>query len=139
MAPSTHQTLIMRAPVIGRRTRVSPLILIAMVLLAIFLPGTDDGVWPWVRIALRVAAAICTCSLLHTLEHNISARFYRHGTTFRLLIQMSLMLSGLVGGLAAVYLLGVPLKSIGDGGTALAAIICGSSCSARAWARRSCW
>ena len=36
------------------------------------------------------------------------------------------MLSGMVGGLAAVYLLGVPLRSIGDGGTTLVAIVCGS-------------
>lgn len=126
MPPSTHQTLIMRAPVIGRRPRISPFILVAVVLLGIFIPGTDDGAWPWIRIAMRVAAAVCTCSLLHTLEHNISARFSRHGTAFRLLIQMALMMAGLVGGLAAVYLIGVPLRSIGDGGTALVAIVCGS-------------
>ena len=36
------------------------------------------------------------------------------------------MLFGMIGGLAAVYLLGVPLRSIGDGGTTLAAIVCGA-------------
>ena len=126
MAPAHHHTLIMRAPVIGRRARVSPIILVVLVMVGILLPGTDDGVWPWLRIAVRVSAAICACSLIHTLEHNVSARFSRHGTGYRFLIQVSLMLFGMIGGLAAVYLLGVPLRSIGDGGTTLVAIVCGS-------------
>ena len=126
MALANHQTLIMRAPVIGRRQRVPPVMLASMVLLGILLPGTDEGVWPWLRIFTRVSAAVCVCSLLHTLEHNVSARFSRHSTSYRLLTHLALMLAGVVGGLTAVYLVGVPLRSVGDGGTSLVAIVCGT-------------
>jgi class 3 adenylate cyclase len=109
----------------GRRG-LSPFLLLMAILFSIFIPELEDGGWPWLHLANRVVAAICVCSLIHAFEYSIHRRFRRFRTAIRLMIQLTLIVTVLGAGLAAVYLIGVPLRSIGDGSTALIAIVCGS-------------
>ena len=126
MSPAPLHTLVLKSTSLPARQRLSPFVLIAVIVVGLFVPSAEDGGWPWFRILNRVVAAVCMCSIVHTFEHAVHARFVRHGSVVRLMVQTALLLSGFVGGLIAVYLVGLPLKSIGDGGTALVAIVCGT-------------
>lgn len=126
MSPAPLHTLLLKTSSLPARQRLSPFVLIAVIVVGLFVPSAEDGGWPWFRILNRVVAAVCMCSIVHTFEHAVHARFVRHGSVVRLMVQTALLLAGFVGGLIAVYLVGLPLKSIGDGGTALVAIVCGT-------------
>ena len=113
----------MRAPVIGRVSACVAHHPVVLVMVGILLPGTDHG-----RGHGFESPSGCQRPSAHAAssiqEHNVVS-ILSAGTGYRFLIQVSLMLFGMIGGLAAVYLLGV-LRSIGDGGTTLVAIVCGS-------------
>jgi len=123
MAPDNPPTPKTNKPKPGSRRSLSPAILVATIFIGIFIPGLEDGGWPWVRLINHIVAAMCACSLIHSFEHSVHHRFSRHGTALRLMIQLTLIVTMFCGGLAALYLVGVPLRSIGDGGTALIAIV----------------
>ena len=125
--PADHlQTLALKKPDIGPRSRLTPGILIATILLGVFVPGIEDGSWPWIRLINRIVAAVCACSIVHSIEYSVHNRFRRRRTAIRLMIQLALLITMFCGGLASLYLVGVPLRSIGDGGTTMIAIICGT-------------
>jgi class 3 adenylate cyclase len=125
MSPTPFQTLVIKAPEVPMRARVSPVVLVVALILGLFVPAFEDGYWPWLRMLNRLVAAVCACSVIHTLEYAVHARFLKHKALVRVMVQLALLVAGFVGGLTAVYVVGRPLRSIGDGGTALVAILAG--------------
>ena len=115
-------TLVMKAPKIYTWSRAVPALLFLALLLGWVVPGSDVGIWPWVAVTLKLVAALCGCSLVHSLEHAVHQRFQTKSWGWRTAMAMALPLLGLIGGVTGVYLLGIPLRAIGDGGTALFAI-----------------
>ena len=79
----------------------------------------------WIRIANRVLAAMCMCSMAHALEDAWHLQFARRSLIQRILAHLSLMMGTTVFCIVIAYLVGVPLKSIGDGGTGLVVIMSG--------------
>ena len=115
----------MKSRKVPRPTRVAPTVLALSLLLSLLLPNSADEPWFWVRIINRIIAGMSVCSLMHTFEHVWHERFVRRSIAQRVLAHMSLMLGAVVFGVVGVYLVGAPLKSIGDGGTGLIVIVAG--------------
>lgn len=104
------------------RPRRSPAVLTITVALSFLLPTSNDEPWFWVRLVNSVFAAIAVCSLMHTAEQSWHDRFLGRSLLQRLLAHLSLMMGAIAFGTAGIYLVGMPLKSIGDGGTAIIVI-----------------
>lgn len=79
----------------------------------------------WIRIANRVLAAMCMCSMAHALEDAWHLQFARRSLPQRILAHLSLMMGTTVFCIVIAYVVGVPLKSIGDGGTGLVVVMSG--------------
>ena len=61
--------------------------------------------------------------MIHGLEHVIHQRFRNRRWPLRLVISLAVPMMGLIAGVTGVYLVGIPLRAIGDGGTALVAVV----------------
>jgi class 3 adenylate cyclase len=133
MIPTTLHTLVMKAPVTRRRSRLVPGLLFASLLGGLIIPASEIGVWPWIGLTLKFVAALCGCSLAHSLEHLIHYRFRHNRWPLRIVIAAAVPLAGLIAGVTGVYLVGIPLRSIGDGATALITVL-----AAMTWLLSAC-
>jgi class 3 adenylate cyclase len=126
MSPTPIHTLIMKAPEIRKWSRRSPAVLVLALIFAMLLPTNAEGAWLWIRLANLATAVICVCSLMQSLEQSWHSRFARGHLSQRLLTHLALPLGAVVFGVAGVYLVGIPLRTIGDGGTTLTTIFAAS-------------
>ena len=126
MSPTPIHTLIMKAPKIRKPSRLSPTILVVALILAMFLPTKVEGAWLWIRMADHGIAVMCVCSLMQALEYTWHSRFSGAHLPQRLLAHLTLPMAAVVFGIAGVYLVGIPLRTIGDGGATLTTIIAAS-------------
>ncbi len=126
MSQSPLQTLAIKAPVYGGRIRLAPIGFVGAIALAVVIPSAESGIWYWLGMFNRVLASLSICSMAHSLEHAVYCHFYGRRSVLRFVVQLALIMAGSLVGLAAVYLVGIPLRGIGDGGTALLAVVVGA-------------
>ena len=119
-------TLRMQATPAPTRPRRSPAVLMGALLVGFLIPTGNDDLWMWVRAINGIVAAVAICSLMHTAEQRWHDRFVDQGLAQRLLAHLSLMLAAVAFGTVAVYFVGIPLKTVGDGGTSLVVMIAGT-------------
>ena len=116
----------MKAPEIRKRSWLSPKALVLALIFAMCLPTKLEGAWLWVRLANHGIAVICICSMMQALEYSWHSRFTGGNLPKRFLAHLTLPMAAVVFGIAGVYLVGIPLRTIGDGGATLTTIIAAS-------------